>query len=249
VRRLIVLAALLLAGCSLLIAPARSGAQNNPSTITYKVLSSDTQNLDLFRFTFQAKDSVPGPYTEPMMVYVTEGDFVLYLGVGASVILDSPGTYQTMIPTSVTQENDTWVIGFDDNSLSESFECEGNCRIRVVDGGTPVAQFPAGGVVVRDTDNGPVPLGDVGIRLPKGTVIYIPGPAFCFICNFGDDPGILEVSTVTDGNPTGFSWVQSASPEAFQGPLSANGGVTQSLKAAFLPARLPGSCSGKVQGP
>jgi hypothetical protein len=251
-RRILVLAALLLIASSLLIAPHRSAAQNDPSTITYKVLSTDTRNLDLFRFTFQAKDSVPGPYPEPMMVYVTAGDFVLYLGIGASVIIDPPGTYQTMNPASVDQVNDSWVIGFDDNSLGEQFECEGKCRLRVPDAGTPVAHFPAGGDVLLDSANGTTNLGDVGIRLPAGTVIYLPGPTFCFICNFGDDPGVLEVSAVTNGNATGFSWVAYATPEESALAPSedvslARGGAPESLKAVFLPARHPGSCSGKVQ--
>jgi hypothetical protein len=213
-------------------------AQGTGPAIGYRVLSSGSSGLFLYRFRFQPQASIPGPYAETMLISVVNGTFLLYLGQGARVFLDPRATGSGQVETLTPVGTNAGVTSFDDVAANKgpTFTCAPTCQVRMGVGGLEVV----GGATV----------GDVAIKLKAATAVALAGPTPGFVCNTGDAPGRLEVAVAGLTDSSQFGWLayatQQGSAEIDAGGFAQADGGPIALKAALLPARNPGGCDGRT---
>ncbi|MEA2523664.1 MAG: hypothetical protein QOF33_4347 [Thermomicrobiales bacterium] len=224
------------------VASLAAALQAQPS-ITYRVVSADVGNLDLYRFRFPPAASIPGPYPEPMLTVVSEGLFLLYLADGARVALNQGSTSAAQVATLKPIAKSGTQVTFADEPVNQgpAFACAPTCWLETGPGGVRVV--------------GGATLGDVGIKLARGTVLHLPGTTPGFVCNVGEESGRLDVAVATRDAASTFSWLAFATQQASADASAADvaHGVPRQrserepLQLNYLPARNPGGgCGGRT---
>ncbi|HEY7032774.1 MAG TPA: hypothetical protein VH482_15630 [Thermomicrobiales bacterium] len=213
-------------------------AQGAVPAIGYRVLSSGSSSLFLYRFRFQPQASIPGPYDETMLISVVNGTFLLYLGPGARIFLDPRATGSGQVETLTPVGTSGGVTSFNDVAANKgpTFTCAPTCQVRMGAGGLEVVGGPT--------------VGNVAIKLKGATAVSLAGPTPGFVCNTGDAPGRLEVAVAGLTDASQFGWLayatQQNTAETGAGDLARASGGPSGLKTSLLPARNPGGCDGRT---